>query len=145
MLKRLPDRLIKIFYFIIGVTFVIIVSYKPVTYLTTTRNVDKFFFDQGQLLLNKYDISNANLASNDNWNWMLYYAFYTDGKYFGISGQNGDYPKLLTEIKKYNIDYYFVWDNDQLSNKLALDFPEVAAKDIGGFRIFVVKNANTVY
>lgn len=143
LLKRLPNLPGKIFYFIIGAAFVLIVSYKPVTYLIATQNVDKFFFDQGQLLLNKYNIINANLASNDNWNWMLYYAFYTNGKYLGISGQNGDYPKLLAEIKKYNVDYYFVWDNDQLSNKLALDFPEVIAKDIGGFRIFFVKNVGT--
>lgn len=137
--KRLPRFVINFTTLIVGIVFVLLISYKPINYLKTALNGDKFFFNQGNLLLTKYGIINANLASNDNWNWMLYYAFYTKGKYLGISGQNGDFQKLLTDIKKYNIDYYFVWNNDQLSDKLAIVFPELIAKDISGFRIFFIK------
>ncbi len=136
--RKLPNLLIKTITLIGSAAFILIISYKPVNYLKTPP-LDKFFFDQGQLLLNKYRITNSNLASNGNWNWMLYYAFYTDGKYLGFPRENGNYQNLLSDFKRYDINYYFVWDNNQISDRLATDFMELKAPDIGGFRIFSIK------
>lgn len=138
-LKRFPHYFTNSIALIFGIVLASTISYKSINYLKTTMNVDRFFFEQGQLLRNKYGIMNGNLASNDNWNWMLTYTFYTNGRYLGISKQNIDFPTLLEDIKKYNIDYYFVWNNDQLADILSTIFPQLSEK-ISGFRIFIVKN-----
>lgn len=142
--KRFPHYFRNSFAFIIGLAFALTISYKSINYLKTTLNVDRFFFEQGRLLLTKYGIMNANLASNDNWNWMLTYTFYTNGRYLGISRQNIDFLKLLEDIKKYNIDYYFVWNNDQLADTLSTVFPELP-EEISGYRIFFIKNNKSYY
>jgi len=63
-------------------------------------------------------------------------------KFFGAAKDNVDCSQLIREIKANNIDYYFVWDdNDDFSFirdecSEILNYQEVTEGGVPGLRIF---------
>lgn len=68
-------------------------------------NKHKALYTLSNSLKRDYHIE-GNFASDSEWNTTLYLTYHLNGKYFGIpQGEN-----VYEQLKKNNIDYFFIWD-----------------------------------
>lgn len=117
-----------------------LVSY-PLIGLVQSVNTDKETYTLAKILKNKYHI-HGNIATHNRYKKPLYISFYLGAKFFGAAKDNVDCSQLIREIKANNIDYYFVWDdNDDFSFirdecSEILNYQEVTEGGVPGLRIF---------
>ena len=76
--------------------------------VVTNNHLDKYYFDLCKELKNKYNIQ-GNIASNGNWPTTVTLSYHLKTRYYGMPRNNFTYDELRNDLKKYNIDYYFVW------------------------------------
>lgn len=68
----------------------------------------KYVFDLSESI-KKEDLVKGNIASNGNLAASLFISFHLNTPYYGIPNLKQKQDDLLSELKKNNIDYYFVW------------------------------------
>ena len=80
----------------------------PLNQLIKDINAGKEIYDFSKALKEKYSVS-GNVASNYEWGKTLYLSYHLGAKYYGQARKNISMGDLKRELKKYDIDYYFVW------------------------------------
>jgi len=107
------------------------------------QNYDKDF---GMLTkkLEKYSILSAKkIASNDKFSETLKLLFYSNiiTNYYGQAKENIRDEGLENELKKYNIDYYFVWDEPVIKEppQFLHNYREITNGEISGLKIYSLK------
>jgi len=72
-------------------------------------------FYEVSLDLKSHEIK-GNIASNDHWEIMDYFAYYLNSKFYGVTGTQSEVD-LKDELVQNKIDYYFIW-GESPSNSL---------------------------
>ena len=66
-------------------------------------------------------------------------SFFMDTSYYGYAKEDTTYTQLVSELKKYNIDYYIFWENSGKNEQLLTqNFPEVTNGTIKGIKVFKI-------
>ncbi len=81
----------------------------------------------------------GNLASDDQWSKSMYMAYYLGGRYYGLSRGYRNVDEVLNGLLRYNIDYYFVWNNAEPG--FLAGYKEVTGGKIPGMRVYSLKEA----
>ena len=76
--------------------------------------------------LEKEKVRNKNIASNHNWGFSLIYSFYSQSRYFGMTIPEADAQNILDELRRNNIEYYLVWGESNLDEKLKKNYQLIA-------------------
>ena len=84
---------------------------------------ERYYFKTAEIL-NQKEIVGANIASistdrlKQDWGSTLTLSYLLNSKYFGEIDKNLDDEIIYTELKKFNISYFFVWGiNREFENK----------------------------
>jgi hypothetical protein len=113
-------------------------------------------FVEAQILAKLLNKESQKIASNEEHNQTLILSFFSNHQYLGqttkfifsttshkSARQNftvkPTLDDLITELKKHQIDYYFVWNDNQLSKELTKIFPEVSQNKNPNLKIFQLK------
>jgi hypothetical protein len=94
--------------------------------------------------LKQYNIQ-GNIASNreysghDAWHKTFRLAYWLNSRYYGQAGENTDKEELQSELKKYNIDYYFIWGEPDNTPDFLSHNKEITNGEIPGLRIYSLK------
>ncbi|RJO61254.1 hypothetical protein C4544_03365 [candidate division WS5 bacterium] len=121
----------------------------PLKEAVITPNYDKDFWLLGEKLQKYNELTEKKIASNDKFSETLKMLFYSDlkVKYYGQAKTNISDEELQGELKKYDIDYYLVWDDSSskevprfLSDSLEITggifFKDMLSGKISGFKIY---------
>jgi hypothetical protein len=133
---------------ILIIVFVLSFIYFPSRFIlqTARSSIDKEMHDLS-MDLKQYNIkgniaSNRQYASQDAWHKTLRLAYWLKSRYYGQRGEGRSNEELESELKKYNIDYYFLWgelnDNPQFLNR----YRELTRGTIQGLQIYSLKEKN---
>ncbi|MGF7118690.1 hypothetical protein J2749_001703 [Methanobacterium oryzae] len=95
-------------------------------------------YDLSQTLKMQYGIQ-GNIASNDEWQKSLYISFYLNSKYYGQVKSNITNSELKSELESNNIDYYFVWGDDNSNLDLLSNYKEITKGNIKGLTVYSLK------
>ena len=106
-------------------------SFQPVYSILKNLNDGKEIYVLSEKLKNRLSIK-GNLASvstsplGEDWRNSLTLSYLLNVHYFGEVDRKLDVISLYKELIEYEIDYYFVWDNEQKinSDKFQLVFHE---------------------
>lgn len=113
---------------------------------------------RGGMDTDMYDISadlkqlgiRGNFASNreyvpvhDAWHKTFRLAYWLDSKYYGQAEAGISDDELLEDLRKYNIDYYFVWGEGCKIPPFLDHYPELTGHKIPDLRIYSLKSENT--
>ena len=128
---------------ILLICFVISFILLPISGLNEYRYDGKDIAEWGNVINDQIHIK-GNIASNgdaDNGNYKrtLHLSYFLGISYYGFPKNGITDKELDLELKKYNIDYYFVWgktNNEDLLSK----YKEVSGGKIQGLRIYSIKN-----
>jgi hypothetical protein len=98
--------------------------------------------------LKKYHIK-GNIASNresipvhDSWHKTFRLAYLLNSRYYGQAAEGISDKELENELKKFNIDYYFLWGKEISIPQFLRKYQEVTKNEIPGLRIFSLNSAD---
>ena len=57
----------------------------------------------------------GNIASNDNWDYSVYLAYYLDAKYYGQTNLSSS-KDLGAELRRNGINYFLIWGKSPITN-----------------------------
>ncbi|WP_414468687.1 hypothetical protein [Methanobacterium sp. ACI-7] len=116
------------------VLLILIVSFvfMPISSLSANINADKDVYILANEIEMQHDIY-GNIAANTNDNKMIYLAYYLNANY---SGQTKP-ETTQTDLIKYNIDFYFVWNN---KNNIYSQYKEIAIENREALKIYSIKH-----
>ena len=101
------------FYKLISILLVFLLFFYPMMPLSYLD--DTFFRIYDKSVDLKSQGIRGNIASNYLWYRVDYYCYYLDGKYYGVT-KNQSGAELKDTLKRYRIDYYFVWGKPHHDN-----------------------------
>lgn len=119
-------------FFILG-SFAIIPAFK----LFYRVNTGQEFYLLSERL-KQYQIA-GKVASNKNWSETLATLFYLKAQYYGTPKQGVEEELLSEQLKEYDIDYYFFWNERQVFPEFLKDKKELLKGDIPGLEIYYLK------
>ena len=115
------------------VVFAFLFITMPINYLVQNVNTGEDSYYQSNIL-NQYGV-HGNVASNDNLPNMNYLAYYMNITSFGQPQNNISASKLRSDLKKYKIDYYFIWDNSNQSTYMG-NYSEITNGKIKNLKVY---------
>ena len=113
-------------------------------------NINRQMYALSLQIKNKFNIQ-GNIASNrewkciavhDSWHKTFRLAYHLNSRYYGQAKKDISDSELETELKKYNIDYYFIWGENQHIPKFLLNHKEITGGAIPGLEIFALKQVH---
>lgn len=112
--------------------------------LTGAQNYDKNFKPLIKAFEKYNDVlRNKKIASNDKFSETLKLLFYLDinANYYGEAKENIKDDELEKELKKYDIDYYIVWQDSVKKAEPAFlhKYKEITAGEVSTFKIYSLK------
>jgi hypothetical protein len=111
-LKSTPVNILK---GVIILIFVFSFITMPINELHSNLNTGKGINSLSNTLKTQYDV-HGSVATNDQLLEIQFICFYLNTTSYGQASKNIDDKTLTTQLKKYNIDYYFVWDDSSPHN-----------------------------
>jgi len=128
--------------------FLVSFIFAPLRFIIQTGNysMDQEIYDLS-IELKQYNVK-GNFASNrhadghDPWHKTFRLAYWLNSRYYGQRGENFSDSELLKELKKYNIDYYFIWGESHEVPQLLSHYTEVTGGEIPGLKIFYLEKRN---
>lgn len=116
----------------------------------STASVAEELWELGQTLKERVNIKDSKIASSDKFSETLKMLFYSDVKfkYYGQAKKGISDAELLSELQKYDIDYYIVWVQPGINDipgflsqhKEAANIKPVKGNDLApGLRIYSLK------
>jgi hypothetical protein len=109
-------------------------------------NFDKEMYGILSKKLEKYNSLTGKIASNDKFSETLKLLFYSRMKmrYYGQAKKDISEDELKRELKKYDIDYYLVWEKSSVrdSPKFLSLYREITRGEIPGLKIYSLKIKN---
>ncbi len=134
----------------------IIPSFLNLVKISKYDNEKSLFTDSKKLseILKKHS---QRIASNEEHNQSLILSFFSNNHYLGQTNRflntttshksqispiilRSDISDLMNQLKKYQIDYYFVWNNDPISEELIKYFPIISPSIYPNLKIFHIEN-----
>jgi hypothetical protein len=132
---------ILIFFFVIS--FIFVPSHRIIS--ISKGNLDRDMYRLSEEL-KKYNIK-GNIASNreylpvhDAWHKTFRLTYWLNSKYYGQARLKITDEDLEKELKKYSIDYYFVWGDSPYIPEFLLKYKEITGGKIAGLKIFYLKD-----
>jgi len=107
-------------------------------------NMSKEMYALSLLIKEKYNIQ-GNIASNkeweciaiqDSWHKTFRLAYHLNSKYYGQAKKDISDSELENDLKKYNIDYYFLWGKNPSIPQFLFQYKEITGGIISGLMIF---------
>jgi hypothetical protein len=107
-------------------------------------NMSKEMYALSLLIKEKYNIQ-GNIASNkeweciaiqDSWHKTFRLAYHLNSKYYGQAKEDISDSELENDLKKYNIDYYFIWGKNPSIPQFLFHYKELTGGVIPGLLIF---------
>ncbi|MBI2596286.1 hypothetical protein HYW46_06145 [Candidatus Daviesbacteria bacterium] len=117
--------------------FLISLVIYPTSELYKNINSGKQYYQLAQEV-GKLNLGKFNFASNNSVANSQFIAFYNKSRYFGKLGDFKDRPLLVQMLKSYGINYYFVWEENKMKNKLKGFLPEINQNKIPELKIYKV-------
>ncbi|MBC8413329.1 glycosyltransferase family 39 protein, partial [bacterium] len=99
-----------------------------------SRELRNDFHVSGNIASNK-----EYLGVNNSWHNTFRLAFHLDSKYYGQARDMISDSELLEEFEKYNINYYFIWGENQRIPEFLQQKVEVTQGRIPGLKIYHVQ------
>ncbi len=127
--KTINSNLRNILLILLVASFVI----QPVFELFLFSNPENSAYNLSKTLRTDYGIQ-GNIASNDKWGEMTTISYYLNARYFGLTKNTNDSVELKRELLGNDIDYYFVWNNNETI--LLTDYKEITGGRIEDLRIY---------
>lgn len=128
---------------IVLLVFAILFVISPVNYLIQNVDTGEEIYNLSNTL-NQYGV-HGNVAINhvnlDEYNNMYYLAYYMNITSYGVSQNNITALELRSDLKKYNIDYYFIWGNSNQSSYMQ-GYNEITNGTIQNLKVYSVKIAS---
>jgi len=97
--------------------------------------------------LKQYNIK-GNIASNreyipvhDAWHKTFRLAYWLDSRYYGQAREGIGDKQLENELKKYKIDYYFLWGEGNAVPQFLSTYYEITGNKIPGLKIYSLKTS----
>lgn len=132
---------ILIFFFVIS--FIFIPLHRTIS--INKGNLDREMYRLSKNL-KKFNIK-GNIASNreyipvhDAWHKTFRSAYWLNSRYYGQSKDSVSDEDLGKELRKYNIDYYFVWGELYSNAEFLSRYKEVTGGEIPGLKVFSLKD-----
>lgn len=129
--KRMKPVIINVISTLIILSF----AWHPVKQLITTKNVDKEIFQLSQQL-KKYGIK-GRLASQGGWEGSLYVAFHLQSHYYGEC-KSTDAAGIANELRAKNINYYLVWNRDNVPATIPEGLVEITNSVFPALRVYKI-------
>jgi hypothetical protein len=85
--------------------------------------------------------SNREYASHDAWHKTFRLAYWLNSRYYGQARLGIDDKTLESELKKYDIDYYFLWGEEVSAPPFLTRYREVTNNQVPGLKIYSLKTA----
>jgi hypothetical protein len=110
-------------------------------------NINKNMYTLSAELKNKYQIQ-GNLASNrewehvaihDSWHKTFLLSYWLNSRYFGQTQAVVTDDVLERELKKHDIDYYFVWGESQNLPDILSRYKEITNGTYPDLKIYSIK------
>ena len=114
--------------------FIIVSVGQPLRHLDATVNMLKDIYELSDILRDDYGIQ-GRIGSNDYFANSLYIAFYLDVPYYGKARKDIDARELESDLRKYDIDYFLVWDEDDRAEEL-IDYEEITNGELKNLKIY---------
>jgi hypothetical protein len=141
--KFFEKNLLKI---VLTVFFILSFSFTPLkSSIDIGKNsINKEMFAFGTELNNRYNIR-GNIASNrqkvhisihDSWHRTFRLAYWLKSRYYGQARGNISDEELESDFKKYDIDYYFFWDDSNNVPQFLSQYEELTSGEIPGLKIY---------
>jgi hypothetical protein len=110
---------------------------------TARSSIDKEMHDVS-IDLQQYGIrgniaSNREYGSHDAWHKTFRLAYWLKSRYYGQAGENYTDEILEKELRKYDIDYYFIWGTLSKVPVFLPRYKEVTNGEIPDLRIFSLR------
>jgi hypothetical protein len=111
------------------------------------NNINERMHALGIELSERYDIK-GNIASNrkkvhvsthDAWHQTFRLAYWLKSRYFGQARENISDEELESELKKYDIDYYFFWGDSKDAPEFLARYREITGGAIPDLKIYSLK------
>jgi hypothetical protein len=84
--------------------------------------------------------SNRDTEGHDPWHKTFRVAYWLNSRYYGQRGENTTDEELRNELKKYNIDYYFVWgESNEVPEFLGGQKDELNG-NVSNLRIYLIRD-----
>lgn len=123
---RLKTMLLLVFAF----SFVIM----PVNYLVQNVHTGEDIYNLSKTL-NQFGVHGNVAATTDRLIDMEDLKYYMNITFHGLSKQNLSAVELQNELKNYDIDYYFVWENSNQSSNV-LGYNEITNRKIKNLKVY---------
>ncbi len=112
-------------------------------------NINKDMYLLSNTLKEKYNIQ-GNIASNrewenvhvpihDSWHKSFRVSYWLDSAYYGQTQAIISDDELTDELKKFNIDYYFIWGKSQIIPQVMSEYKEVTNGEYPDLKIFSLR------
>jgi hypothetical protein len=108
----------------------------PLLFLYGNVNQGKDIYILANEIEKQHDIY-GNIATNDNYNKMIYLSYYLNAEYLGQTKKE-NITELKKDLNKNNIDFYFVWNSSD--TPLFIPYKEITAGSLNGLKIYSVKD-----
>jgi hypothetical protein len=111
-------------------------------------NMSKEMYALSLLIKDNLNIKGGNIASNrewkciathDSWHKTFRLAYHLNSKYYGQAKKDISDSELENELKRYNINYYFVWGKNPRIPQFLLHYKEISGGIIPDLMIFHLK------
>ncbi len=112
------------------------------------NNLNKEMYILGTKLGQRYEI-HGNIASNrkkvqisthDSWHKTFRLAYWLMSRYYGVPRENISDYDLAQDLKKYDIDYYFYWEDSSSPPQFLSRYREITGGEIEGLKIYSLKD-----
>jgi hypothetical protein len=114
------------------------------------NNINKEMYNLATILKNKH-ILEGNLASNrewihvpvhDSWHKTFRLSYWLNSQYYGQTQAVISDEDLVKELRKYDIDYYFIWGEPQKEHMFLSEYKELTKGEFPDLRIYSLKEKN---
>lgn len=109
----------------------------PVNYLIQNVHTGEDDYNLSQILINQYDVQGNVATSTDKLTKMENLKYYMNISTHGVTEENLSDLKLQQELKKNNIDYYFVWDNPNQFYDVS-EYKEITGGKIKNLKVYYI-------
>ncbi|MBX7218672.1 MAG: hypothetical protein K1Y36_01885 [Blastocatellia bacterium] len=99
--------------------------------------VNNGMYELSEVLRTNYHIG-GRIASDTNWHWTLYLAYFLNAKYYGTVPKGITVSQLERDLQRHQIDYFVVW-NDSPDKPLFPQYLRIRIPEIPNLGIYVLK------
>lgn len=97
------------------------------------RELNERFDIQGNIASNRQKIQ---VAVHDSWHNTYRLAYWLNSRYYGQARENIKDEDLKKDFKDYGIDYYFLWNESNITPGFLMKYRELTGGEVPGLKIY---------